>query len=106
MQTFTIKRGDLHPPLRLQLIQNRQPIQLAGCTVRLDMARSGVLKVSANFTVVSEAEGRVEYQWAEGDTDEAGEYHAEAVVVFPDQTTMTVPTSGDFAVLVNERLGP
>lgn len=60
----------------------------------------GVVKVNAPGSVVDPAKRIIEYAWADGDTDTAGEYNAEFVLTFSSGEQMRVPTDGYIIVRV------
>jgi hypothetical protein len=62
------------------------------------------LKVNNAATVLTAASGTVEYRWASGDTDTAGEYLAEWEVTWSDGTTETFPTIDYDVVLITSDL--
>jgi hypothetical protein len=101
---FTIKTGDTYPPLGAVLDDDGTPVDLtAADSVRL------ILKLESPSTVVegaaavtSAAGGAVEYEWAAGDTDQAGEYQGEWEVTWDAGSTppsvQTFPNDGYFSV--------
>jgi hypothetical protein len=48
--------------------------------------------VSASF--VDKPNGKVQYQWTDGDTDEPGEYEFEFKVIWPDSRPEYFPSDG------------
>jgi len=80
----TIKRGDTVVNLTTA----------TSVTFKLRPMRRVDLTVDAAATVLVAASGTVEYRWAAGDTDDAGQYYAEWEVLWNDGTTETFPTMG------------
>lgn len=69
---------------------------------RMRLMREQELKVESSAIIVgSPLLGQVEYRWAVGDTDEAGEYYADWYVTWADSTTETFPTLNHDVVLVS-----
>lgn len=79
---FYIKQGDTSPPLRAQLREDDgTPVDLTGATVRFKMNRIGgntgdTLDVDNTATIDDATNGKVTYDWADGDTDQSGYYNA------------------------------
>jgi hypothetical protein len=84
---FTIKSGDLQPPLEPTLLDGGEPVNLSTATnVQLKMRASqgGPLILDTPMTVVGDpADGVVRYQWLAGDTDTVGKFYTEYVVTWP-----------------------
>lgn len=74
----------------------------AAITFKMRLMRQQELTVESSAIVVGDPTlGQVEYRWAVGDTDEAGEYFAEWYVLWADSTTETFPTLNHDVVLVS-----
>jgi hypothetical protein len=104
---FSIKRFDLLPVLRVQLVDPAgTPANLTGSPVVFNMASlEGVPKVARGaVTVIDAATGVVEYFWADGDTDTAALFLAEFEVTYGGKP-MTYPNNEFFRVLVVSDLG-
>lgn len=103
---FEIKRHDRRPRFRAQLLSNGAPVDLTGAVAVRFIAKTGsTLKVNrAAMAVVSTSSGIVEYAWAAGDTDTAGDYTAEIEVDWGNSEYMTFPSSGYFTLKVNDDL--
>lgn len=110
-ETFAIKRGDRLPAIRATLKD------AAGVAVDLS---SGVTAIVFNMhrkssqspkvvrgvaTTVTAASGIVEYAWAAGDTDTAGDYLGEFEVVYTSGKSLTYPNGGDIAIRVSQDRG-
>jgi hypothetical protein len=99
--TFTIKQGDLAPPLQATLTDSKnQKMNLTGnlgiqfqMKLRQHAQNEAVaLKVDAAGSVVGAAtDGVVKYEWVGADTDTIGEYIAEFKVTQSDGKPRTVP---------------
>lgn len=99
--TFTIKQGDTAPALEATLIDpNGQPINLAGMSVTFCMGRH----VRAPAEVVDAAEGRVRYEWQEGDTDRPGKWNAEFIVTTIAGESQRVPNAGYITVHITRAI--
>lgn len=106
--TFYIKQNDTSPALRRTLSTSDGAINLTGAVVRFHMTkRPGVdpLKVDAVATIVSAAEGVVEYPWSVGDTDTAGNFEAEFEITFADGSVETVPNTENIRISIFADLG-
>ncbi len=108
--TFTIKAGDLAPPLQATLTDSKgQAIDLTGqlgITFQMKLRQHAdndqvALKVDAAGSVVGAAtDGVVKYDWLGQDTDEVGEYIAEFKVIQSDGKPRTVPNPSFITVRV------
>lgn len=101
--TFYIKQNDTVPSIRATLQNgNGNPIDLISANVRFHMRAVGAstAKVDAAATVISAASGIVQYDWAAGNTDTIGIYHAEFEVTYPDSTIETFPNDGYILVQI------
>lgn len=96
-----ISQGDTQPALTAVLEQPEGcPLDLDGREVFLYAHHVGGL-ASITGECETGADGRVTYQWSEGDTDVPGLYHAEFVV----DGAQTVPNDAPFSILIRPRLG-
>ena len=107
-QEFPIKRGDLLPTLVVTLLDGTTPVDLTAATSARFLMRSlkTGLKVDGTVTVLDQttSTGKVEYEWADGDTDTVGVYQAEIEVLWPGNKPQTFPANGYFSVKVVEQL--
>jgi hypothetical protein len=55
-----------------------------------------------NVSILDENEGRVQYDWQPGDTDEVGQKEAEFVVTFNNGKTRTYPNDGFFYINIEQ----
>lgn len=101
-----LKRGDLFPTLDATLTDRDGtpfPIPL-GATVALRMrdAAGGAMVIdNAPVTIIDAAAGKVSYAWVSGDTNTAGTYFGEFVVVFSGGGTQTFPGDGYVEILIS-----
>ncbi len=104
---FTIKQDNILPEIRATLLDaNDDPINLAGSTVRFHMKsdNDGALVVDALATIILPAvDGRVEYAWVAGDTDEAGWMSIEWEITNAGDVT-TVPSFGYDKVFITAKI--
>lgn len=104
-----IKQGDDNPPLRITCEdENGLPVPLTGASgvaFRLLAAREDVVLFEDAAVITDSDAGEVQYNWAEGDTDEPGTYRAVFRVAFPDGP-MTFPTRGHLWVLIETNPEP
>ena len=104
---FKIKTNDTSPKLTVDLEDaSGSVIDLSGSTARFHMKKYGAtsLKVDNVADVTDEDNGRVEYTWSSGDTDEAGTYYGEIEITYGDDTVETFPNSGYFTIIIQEDL--
>jgi uncharacterized protein YfaS (alpha-2-macroglobulin family) len=96
----TLKQG-MTDPLQLTLKdKNGNTVNLTGSTVTFNMQEPDGTQIVDDqaVTVTGASVGEVEYEWATGDTDEAGEFEAEVheltaagkVVVYPQEEYLIV----------------
>jgi len=111
VEKFHIKKNDLEPSLRVQLLDGTSPITTlddADSMRILIRNRKLGLKVDQPVTPVSPQTGDnigwVEYAWVLGDTDTAGEFNAEVEVTWPGARPQTFPADGYFTVIVTKDL--
>jgi len=93
-QVFKIKQGDRRPYLKGQLVtldedgEVEGPQDLTGATVVFTMKnpKTGVVIIEEGPTTVLDiANGNVQYEWQEGDTDLAGDFLGEFEATFGDE---------------------
>lgn len=108
MSDFTIKQGDLEPSLFATIsdssgsvppLSSAESVQLRFATVQ------GEELFLRDMTVQDSDSGLIFYAWQEGDTDVAGLYYAEIVVVWPGARTQTYPQEGYLVITFQNRLG-
>jgi uncharacterized protein YfaS (alpha-2-macroglobulin family) len=95
--TFPLKVGDSAPVLQATLSDSDgNAVDLTGADVqfRLLEPRDGATKIDSPATIHDASNGIVRYQWASGDTDEAGRYRAEFEVTYADGSVETFPNDG------------
>lgn len=86
---FYITEGDTTDPLEVTLkSDDGTAIDLTGATVRFEMVPVGgdSLTFSATATIDDATAGEVTYEWADGDTDDAGYYNGRFVVDYSGDT--------------------
>jgi hypothetical protein len=101
------KQNDTRPAAPAILKRGTTVVDLTlATTVTFKMRRLGKIELKVDNTayVVSAVAGSVEYRWAEGDTDAAGEYLAEWEVLWDDDTVETFPTVDYDVVLISSDL--
>lgn len=107
---FTIKRGDTKPALRVQIQgENNNPINLSAVSkVRFvadtdtNTGTSPVIDENdsdPSLEIIDAGKGILQYNWQEGDTDEAEGLLTEFQVKYNDGTVETFPNSG--YILIN-----
>lgn len=104
----TMKQGDTYPPVEITVQDpDGNPLALpTGTTVRFHM---GTLRAGASFLgagqVLDAANGRILYQWQEGDTNTPGGFLAEFQLTLPDGRILTVPNNDWIEVEIVKQLG-
>ncbi len=99
--SFKIKENDTTPSLRASLLNGSgDPVDLLGATVRFYMRLMGSnsTTIDASASVVSEANGIVQYDWIAGDTADVGSYQAEFEVTYSDGNIETFPNANYIGV--------
>ena len=101
---YKIKEGALGPPYRAILRQaNKQPLDLDGCTASFIMRLRGQANptVEAEATILQEGDaetginiGWAEYGWVSPNTDVAGVYDGEWLVIDPGGNPIRIPSDG------------
>jgi Rib/alpha/Esp surface antigen-like repeat protein len=68
-----------------------EPINLTGCSVRLQMRKADDRRftVNAEVDITSAAAGAVEYRWGTNDLNQPGTYEVQFEVTFPDSKVQT-----------------
>jgi hypothetical protein len=109
-ETFSIKRNDTLPGLRLQLLDGEIPVDLTNAvSARLFMSNLRGVKVDGAMSILDQSaeenRGVVEYDWQDGDTDTTGTFTAEVEVMWPGQRRQTFPDKGYQKIQVTKDLG-
>jgi hypothetical protein len=108
METFEIKRNDRLPLLNAALkTKEGAVVTLSGASVQFHMKKGGssTLKVDSAGSVVSATAGTVQYAWAAGDTDTAGDYEGEFEVTHSSGKLESFPLNESIPIRVIEDLG-
>lgn len=99
--SFQIKENDTTPSLRAALLNGSgNAVDLLGSTVRFHMRPMGspTVTIDRSASVISEAEGIVQYNWIAGDTAGIGFYQAEFQVTYADGNIETFPNNNYIGV--------
>jgi len=102
-----VKQNNRKPAAPAILKRGTVVVDLTSATsVAFKMRRTtGIdLVVDAAAVVTDATNGVIEYRWAAGDTDRAGEHYAEWEVLWSDGTTETFPTIGYDIVFIDADL--
>jgi len=102
--THYIKQNDTRDAVRAQLLDaNEEIVDLTDAeSVSFQMGRKGKTKVDGEGEIVNETEGRVKYEWQDGDTDTADVFKGEFRVEYLDGTVQTFPNNDWIKVVVTE----
>lgn len=101
---ITIKRGDTARTISDTLLLGGSAIDLSGASVRLVWQRDGVATRRA-ATIVDAAAGHVSYSPVADDVAVAGRVQIEWEITFSDDSVLTVPTQGYYALHILADLG-
>lgn len=108
-ETFTLKRGDLEPPLAVVLRDGAgNPVDLGlALAVRVIVSRRGTTLVNGPAVISNQAAtpGMVSRAWQSGETSTSGAYIAEFEVMWPGNRPQTFPTKGYVQVNIVNDLG-
>ncbi len=112
---YQFKQGDTAPPLIIGLeyadgtqvlaasLATAESIMLYMQDVDTDAVVSGSM-VHVTSDADYPEDNAVRYDWTAGDTDTAGLYTAEIVVVFADSKEMSFPNDGRFLIEIHPRV--
>lgn len=104
-----IKEGDRRPSVTMQALDAvGAPVNFGvGATAKFIMTRKGEATptVNAAATIVDATLGKLQYDWATGNTDAAGVYDAEFEVTFGDGRKLSIPNFEHLVVVIHEDLG-
>lgn len=102
MADWTMRQNDRLPSIAATLKNaDNSAIDLTGATVKFQMSSAaGVNKVNASATVVTAASGTVQYDWAAGDTDTAGEYVGCWEITFGSGKKLTCPNATNYSISI------
>lgn len=107
MTDLNIKQGDTEPILEATLQRNGSAYdltQVSNPTVTFRMGSTNDPPIVENTaTIVDAANGEVQYEWTSGDTDTAGVFKSEFVVV-GDSIETTFPSDGYFVIYIQEEI--
>ena len=90
--TIKLVQNDTRPPLQFSISRSGKAVDLTGATVKFYMkdSTSGAVKINGVGCLSTDpAKGKVQYNWAAGDTNTVGSYLGEVEVTFPDGTIQT-----------------
>jgi hypothetical protein len=104
---ISVKQNDRRPAAAATLKHGTTivPLTLASSvTFKMKPINDSEMKVNAAAVIVDAAAGEVEYRWAVGDTDTAGEFLGEWEVIWSDGTPETFPTIDFDRVIIHPDL--
>lgn len=99
--SFQIKENDTTPSLRASLLNgDGNAVDLLGTTIRFFMRALGssAVTIDRSASIISQAEGIVQYDWVTGDTASVGFYQAEFQVTYADGNIETFPNGNYIGV--------
>lgn len=103
MADFTIAQGDTAPALEATLKDgDGNPVDLSGATIKFHMMTKRYNKslVNKDATISDAANGKVQYSWAEGDTDTVGDHHIEWEVTHSNGDVESFPSAAPQEILI------
>lgn len=109
MADFIIRQGTRLPSLTATLTDaNNAVVDLSsgvtGVTFRMRKEKHGVFVIDDEDAVIVDAEaGEVRYDWAAGDTDNAGHYWAYFIVNYTSGLTLSFPAYRYIEVYIESR---
>jgi hypothetical protein len=106
-QTHTIKQGDTGPAIRATLAGVGNVVQaLSGAQVKFNMrnATGTVVINRGDCDIIDPTLGKVSYSWQPSDTVSAGSFQGEFEVTFSDDTVVTFPNTGNFAIKITPQI--
>ncbi|AGF91189.1 hypothetical protein HAPG_00003 [Halorubrum phage GNf2] len=108
MNEFKIKQNDTRPSLEAQLFDSvGEPQSLSTVTsVRFHMKNVSTQEVvvDSEATILNESEGKVVYEWDEGDTELDGRHVAEFEIEYENSGTETFPNAGNIDVYISDEI--
>ncbi len=104
MASFFLKQDDTAPVLQYTVLdEDKVAIDLTGSTVTFYMQDENGIEVisGAVVTITDASNGVVEYSWIAADSDVAGIFFAEFVIVFSGGTIRTSPDPGSLQIVIS-----
>ncbi len=107
--TAEIKVGDTARMWTATLAIDGTPVPLSGATITYRMRQSNPLVAGEEtalltFDIVSEDDGTVEYQPLDADVATAASFNGEFLVLFSDNSALTLPENGYILMRINPAL--
>lgn len=106
--SFYIKQGDTSPAILVSLLPSDTDITGAAGVVfnmRLRGTTTPVIDRKAATIVAATGPAQLNYSWASGDTDVAGEYEAEFEVTRADGSVETFPNDSYIDIVIRPEIG-
>jgi hypothetical protein len=100
-QTKYVRQGDRLPPLQVIAFDQNERLDLTAFEEITFRMVSGATEVEGIAT--GTAEGLLEYEWADGDTDVIGTYDAVFVGIDAGGREQTIPTPDNLKVVIIAR---
>lgn len=105
MPTFSIKKNDRRPVLRVQLQRDDNSVVDLTTATEVRLKVDAPLSINGVCDIITASQGIVEYVWQAGDVDVEGQHKAEFEVTWPVGIPETFPSRGYLIVQVEKDLG-
>jgi hypothetical protein len=107
IKVFRMRRGDLQAYYYASVVDSDDvAVDLTGASAVFSMRSvDGTLKIDRKAAVITAAtSGYLEYRWASGDTDTAGEYYIEFEITPSSGGKFTLPAYDKAVVIITDDL--
>lgn len=107
MATFSIKQGDTSPSLKVQLQdEDGAPVDITNTNVKFHMrsAETNNLVIDEVAVIDDAVNGKVSYDWREGNTRAIGRFNAEFEVTYANDAVETFPNDSYIIIKIHREL--
>lgn len=104
VKKYAIKAGDTFPPIIVQVLGNNgEPLDLTGYSATFIISEEVGARPIVNRTGTVLADGKLQFDWLPGETDNPGEYLLE-IILKKGTEQFTLPGAGYAEVIITPRL--